>query len=70
MTGALLRTQAPGVSPNVKAAAFQTVTAGDSYCIQDSEDGDVTFYHYDGGATTATDAATITPGACTLATAT
>jgi len=46
MTGAALRTTAPGVGANVKAVSVNT-NAG--YCIQDSEDGGTTFYNYVGG---------------------
>jgi type IV pilus assembly protein PilA len=70
MTGALLRAQAPGVSPHVRAGAYQTTIAGDSYCIDDTEDGGTTYYHYDGGASSGADAATITAGACTAVTPT
>ena len=68
LTGTILRTEAPGVSPNVKAAAAKTVTAGDSYCIQDSEDGGTTWYSYQGGASTGANAAKIVLGACPYAT--
>jgi hypothetical protein len=46
MTGATLRTTAPGIGANVKAVAVNT-NAG--YCIQDSEDGGTTTYDYVGG---------------------
>ena len=65
ISGAILRTQAPGVSPHVRAGAFQTTTAGDSYCIDDTEDGGTTYFHYLGGAVTGAGAATIASGACT-----
>jgi len=47
MTGAVLRTQAPGVSPNVLAVA---INSGNGYCIEDTESGSsgVT-YDYIGG---------------------
>jgi type IV pilus assembly protein PilA len=46
MTGATLRTTAPGIGANVKAVAVNT-NAG--YCIEDSEDGGTTTYDYVGG---------------------
>ena len=55
MTGATLRTTAPGVGTNVKAVA---VNSGAGYCIQDSEDSNVTTFNYVGG----------TPGAALQAT--
>ena len=69
MTGATLRTTAPGIGANVKAVAVNT-NAG--YCIQDSEDGDVTFYNYVGGTPGAALQAgyvgsTIQTGTCLLA---
>ena len=45
ITGATLRTQAPGVSPNVKAVAL---SSGAGYCVEDTE-GQST-YDYIGGA--------------------
>ncbi len=65
ISGDVLRQQAPGVSPHVMAGAFTTTTANDSYCIEDTEDGGTTYYHYLGGAVTGTGAATIASGACT-----
>jgi type IV pilus assembly protein PilA len=70
ISGANLRTQAPGVSPNVKAGANTTGTAGAAYCIEDTESG-VT-YSYVGGDITAgavsmasgKTAATIETGTC------
>ena len=56
VTGASLRTAAPGVSPNVKAGAN---AAGDGYCVQDTEGSQI--YAYTGG-TGGT--STITSGAC------
>ena len=69
MTGATLRTTAPGIGANVKAVAVNT-NAG--YCIQDSEDGNVTFYNYVGGTPGAAlqagyVASTIQTGTCLLA---
>jgi type IV pilus assembly protein PilA len=63
LTGAVLRSQAPGIGPNVKAAADST---GDMYCIQDSEGGGTPAYSYLGGAqaSTTAGAATIVSGAC------
>ena len=52
LSGATLTTEAPGISPNVKAAAL---TSGAGYCIQDTEPASVT-YDYIGG--TATPSAT------------
>ena len=64
MTGTLLRTQAPGVSPNVKAVAASN---GQSYCIEDTESvsSGVT-YSYIGGNGTALvgSPATIQTGSC------
>ena len=70
MTGALLRTQAPGVSPHVRGGAYKTTIVGDSYCIDDTEDAGASYYHYDGGASAGADAATITAGPCTAVTPT
>src|SRR6516225_3187579 len=64
MTGALLRTQAPGVGPHVRGGAFTTSTANDSYCIDDTEDSGATYFHYIGGAVApGPGVATITSGA-------
>jgi type IV pilus assembly protein PilA len=46
MSGAALRTTAPGVGANVKAVS---VNSNAGYCIQDSEDGGTTTYDYVGG---------------------
>ena len=46
ISGATLRTTAPGVGANVKAVAVNT-NAG--YCIEDSEDLGTTTYNYVGG---------------------
>jgi type IV pilus assembly protein PilA len=46
ISNAALLTEAPGVSPNVKAVALNS-NAG--YCIQDSEDNGSTTYSYIGG---------------------
>ena len=68
MTGALLRTQAPGVGPHVRGGAFTTSTANDSYCIDDTEDSGATYFHYIGGAVApGPGVATITSGQCTTA---
>ena len=69
ITGATLRTTAPGVGSNVKAVAVNTNLG---YCIQDSEDGNVTFYNYVGGTPGAAlqagyVASTIQTGTCLLA---
>jgi type IV pilus assembly protein PilA len=60
ITGALIRVQAPGVDPNVKAG--QNV-AGDGYCVQDVASGAT--YRYSGGNG---GTATITTGVCPAAT--
>jgi len=67
LTGSILRQEALGVSPNVKAVA---VTSGNGYCIQDTESGSsgVT-YDYVGGTPGAAlqasyAAATIQKGSC------
>jgi prepilin-type N-terminal cleavage/methylation domain-containing protein len=64
ITGALLRTEAPGVSLNVKAVAFN----GDlAYCIEDTEPTGVTWDYIGGnvGAVAITGtAATIEQGSC------
>jgi type IV pilus assembly protein PilA len=60
ITGSLVRAQAPGVDPNVKAGA---TTAGTGYCIQDTASGAT--YFYSGGVA---GTATITSGVCPTAT--
>ena len=65
ITGATLRTQAPGVSPNVKAVAL---SSGAGYCVEDTE-GQST-YDYIGGAGPASSGyalATIQSGSCSSA---
>ena len=69
MTGAALRTTAPGIGANVKAVSVNT-NAG--YCIEDSEDGGTTTYDYVGGTPGAAlqsgySAATMQLGTCLLA---
>ena len=69
ITGATLRTTAPGIGANVKAVAVNTNLG---YCIQDSEDGNVTFYNYVGGTPGAAlqagyASSTIQTGTCLLA---
>ena len=69
MTGAALRTTAPGVGANVKAVA---VNSNAGYCIQDSEDGGTTTYDYVGGTPgsalqTGFAAATMQAGTCLAA---
>jgi type IV pilus assembly protein PilA len=59
VTGALLRTNSPGVSPNVKAGPN---AAGTGYCIQDTE-GAQTYYYTGGTGGTST----ITSGSCAVA---
>jgi type IV pilus assembly protein PilA len=61
LTGALLRTQAPGIGPHVVAGPN---AANDGYCIADSEDGGTTTYYYEGGNG---GTATITLGTCPAA---
>ena len=60
ITGALIRVQAPGVDPNVKAGQN---AAGDGYCVQDTASGATYFYSGGTGGT-----ATITTGVCPAAT--
>ena len=60
ITGALVRVQAPGVDPAVKAGQN---AAGDGYCVEDTASGAT--WHYSGG-TGGT--ATITTGVCVAAT--
>jgi type IV pilus assembly protein PilA len=59
ITGALIRAQAPGVDPNVKAG--QNV-GGTGYCVQDLASGSTWFYSGGVGGT-----ATITTGSCPAA---
>jgi type IV pilus assembly protein PilA len=59
LTGAVLRTQAPGVSPHVKAGPN---AAGTGYCIQDTEGSQTWSYTGGAGGT-----ATLTSGACAVA---
>jgi type IV pilus assembly protein PilA len=69
VTGDSLRTQAPGVSPNVKAVALGTGGAG--YCVEDTE-GQST-YDYIGGSATPSSGyvlATIQQGSCSAASGT
>ena len=56
ITGTLVRAQAPGVDPNVKAGAN---AAGNGYCVQDTASGATYFYSGGVGGT-----ATITTGNC------
>ena len=72
ITGATLRTLAPGIGVNVKAVAVNT---NSGYCIEDSEDGGTTTYDYVGGIPGAAlqigySGATIQPGTCLQAVAT
>jgi prepilin-type N-terminal cleavage/methylation domain-containing protein len=64
ISGAKLRIEQPGVGPNVMAGTKTVLTMHDAYCIQDSEDGGATFYHYEGGVG---GAAVIVLGACAAA---
>ena len=71
LTGAKLRTEAPGVSPDVKAVALGT--NGTAYCIEDTESGSSngSTYDYIGGsgftAASGYALATIQPGSCSQA---
>ena len=68
ISGANLRLQAPGISPHVRAGSFTTTNTDDSYCIDDTEDGGATYFHYIGGAVApGPGVATITSGQCTTA---
>jgi type IV pilus assembly protein PilA len=73
VTGALLRTQAPGFSPHVKAVELNS---GKAYCIEDSEpSAGATTYDYVGGnpgglTLTGGQPATIQPGTCLAVTGT
>lgn len=64
MSGAKLRIDAPGIGPNLKAGSKTVAISHDAYCIQDSEDGGQTVYHYDGGIG---GAAAVLSGACSAA---
>jgi len=55
---AALQAEAPGISNNVLAGPGATDQV---YCIQDTEDGGTTYYHYEGGNG---GPATIATGAC------
>lgn len=46
LNGAALQTEAPGISPNVKAVS---INSDQGYCIEDSQDGGATTYDYVGG---------------------
>ena len=43
----MLQGEAPGISNNVKAGP---AAGNQTYCIQDTEDGGTTYFHYEGGA--------------------
>ena len=69
LTGATLRTTAPGIGANVAAVA---VNSNLGYCIEDSEDSGATYYNYVGGTPGAALQAgyvgsTIQAGTCLLA---
>jgi type IV pilus assembly protein PilA len=69
ISGATLRSTAPGVGTNVKAVS---VNSGLGYCIEDSEDSGVTTYDYVGGTPgtalqSGYTASTIQLGTCLLA---
>src|SRR5262249_42197941 len=66
ISGAVLRTTAPGIGTAVKAVALNS---GLGYCIEDTEDAGATFYDYVGGVAGAAiqagySAATIQAGTC------
>ncbi|HEY2354090.1 MAG TPA: prepilin-type N-terminal cleavage/methylation domain-containing protein [Gaiellaceae bacterium] len=66
ITGAALRSSAPGVGASVNAVA---VHANAGYCIEDSEDGGSTFFDYVGGNPGSAlqagfSRATVQPGTC------
>ncbi len=66
ISGATLRSAVPGIGTAVKAVP---VHSGLGYCIQDTEDGGLTFYNYVGGSPGSAvqpgyNAATIEPGTC------
>ena len=63
LSGAVLRTQAPGVSPNVKATSLNS---GQGYCIEDTEGPSI--FDYIGGSpgTVTGQLATIEAGTCLL----
>ena len=69
ISGAVLRGTAPGIGAAVKAVA---VHSNLGYCIQDTEDGGVTFHDYVGGNPGSAlqpgyNPQTIQPGTCLLA---
>jgi hypothetical protein len=69
ISGTALRATAPGIGTAVKAVA---VHSNLGYCIQDTEDGGVTFYDYVGGnpgpaLQPGYSPQTIQPGTCLLA---
>ena len=66
ISGAALRSSAPGLGANVKAVA---VNSNQGYCIQNTENGGSTFYDYVGGIAGSAlqsgySAATVQPGTC------
>ena len=66
ISGAALRSTAPGIGPSVKAVA---VNSNLGYCIEDTEDSGATFYNYVGGIVGSAvqagyNAATIQAGTC------
>ena len=69
VSGAVLRSTAPGIGAAVKAVA---VNSNLGYCVQDTEDGGLTFYDYIGGSAGSAlqpgyGAQTIQSGTCLLA---
>lgn len=62
ISGAELRTQAPGVSPNVKVGA---TSDGQGYCLQADNGSGADPYYYEGGSG---GTATMTAGTCPSAT--
>jgi len=46
LSSTTLRLEAPGIAQNVKAGPG---AGNQTYCIQDTEDGGTTYFHYEGG---------------------
>jgi prepilin-type N-terminal cleavage/methylation domain-containing protein len=64
ISGAKLRTVSPGISTTLKAGSKTVTITNDAYCIQDSGDGGLTFYRYEGGQG---GASAVASGACPVA---
>jgi type IV pilus assembly protein PilA len=47
LSSTTLKVEAPGIAANVKAGP---AAGNQTYCIQDTEDGGTTYFHYEGGA--------------------